>query len=411
MKNPFSVLFSKAAPDEAKNPGLAYRGMTFGPQGDLVPSVGLYYELYRQQTDVRRCVQELSQTTGKDGYEIVDLEGNPVEDMQAMEIRDALGNGNGFETFKQTLVRDLEVGGQAFVLALRNSANDVCGWQVLDPRTVGVVADKFGNVLRYVQTVGGETKVFMPDEVRVLIDERDPDNEILGLSKVATLIYDVSADVEAARSNWAFFKNGGIPGTIVTLDTNNAQEIADAVEKFRKNYSGGVNRHKVMVGPKVKDVKPLSPSHKDMEFLDLRKFSPEKVCAAFGVPKTILGYSDNVNYSTSDNQYRKYVENTIRPLQDLVSAFITGLIREGWDDDSIRFRFLDLHAFDLDSKVKRLETLVKIGAVTVNEIRHELGYEQFAEPMADTPLIAKGFEPLSDVGTADALLPQNAPQQ
>lgn len=142
-----------------------------------------------------------------------------------------------------------------------------------------------------------------------------------------------------------------------------------------------------MIGPGVKDIKQLANSNKDMDFIGLRGFTPEKVCAAFGVPKTILGYSDNVNYSTSDNQYRKYVENTIRPLQDLVAAFFTRLIREGWQDDSIRFKFLDLNAFDIDDKVARMEKLVQIGALTVNEIRRELGYELYADQMADVPLI------------------------
>lgn len=412
MKNPLSFLsplFSEKASDEAKNPGLAFRGVTYAPQGDLTPNVSLFYELYRQQTDVRRCVQELSQTTGKDGFEIVDLEGNPVEDGTGVEIRDALANGKGFEKLKSTIIRDLQVAGQAYVLGLFNSLGHRCGWQVLDPRTVGIISDKFGNIIRYVQVVKGETKTYLPDEIRTLADEVDPDNENLGLSKVQTLIYDVSADTEAARSNWAFFKNGGIPGTIITLDTTNEQEIANAVEQFKKNYSGGINRHKVMVGPKVKDVKTLANTNKDMEFLGLRGFTPEKVCAAFGVPKTILGYTDNVNFSTSDNQYRKYIENTIRPLQDLVAAFLTQLIREGWDDDSVRFKFLDHHAFDLDAKVDRSEKLIGMGAVTVNEVREEMGYEKYAESMANVPLIKKGFEPLSDVGTSDALLPTNQP--
>lgn len=411
MKNPLSFLsplFTKAAED-AKNPGLSYRGVTFAPHGDLIANVPLFYELYRTHTDVRRCVQEISQTTGKDGFEITDLEGNPIEDGQALEIRDALMAGSGFEKLKATIVRDVLVGGQAYVLGLFNSMGQRCGWQVLDPRTVGIVADKFGNVVRYVQVVKGETKVYLPDEIRTLCDEVDPDNEVLGLSKVQTLIYDVSADIEAARSNWAFFKNGGVPGTIITVDTTNEAEIKAAVEQFRTNYSGGINRHKVMIGPKVKDVKQIGSSNKDMEFLGLRGFTPEKVSAAFGVPKTILGYSDGVNYSTSDNQYRKYIENTIRPTADLLSAFFTRLIREGWEDDSIRFKFLDHHAFDLDEKVARCEKLIGIGGITVNEIRKELGYEQYADSMADTPLVKKGYEPLSDVGTSDALLPENQP--
>lgn len=135
MKNPFSALFAKAT-DEAKNPGLSYRGMTFAPNGDLTANVSLFYELYKQQTDVRRCVQELSQTVGKDGFEIVDIEGNPIEDGQALEITDALSNGDGFEKLKANIVRDLSVGGQAYVLGLFNSMGQRCGWQVLDPRTV-----------------------------------------------------------------------------------------------------------------------------------------------------------------------------------------------------------------------------------------------------------------------------------
>jgi len=63
-----------------------------------------------------------------------------------------------------------------------------------------------------------------------------------------------------------------------------------------------------------------------------------------------------VNYSTSDNQYRKYIENTIRPLQTQLENILNVLIKSINKDISIEF--LDLNQFDFSQKIVDYEKLL-----------------------------------------------------
>ena len=43
----------------------------------------------------------------------------------------------------------------------------------------------------------------------------------------------------------------------------------------------------------------------DMQYEVLRRFTTERVCAGYRVPKIISGYTDGVNYTNTETQYKK----------------------------------------------------------------------------------------------------------
>lgn len=130
---------------------------------------------------------------------------------------------------------------------------------------------------------------FDPSEVYHLIDSRDHDNEVIGKSRIETLIYDIMGDAEAGKSNYAFFKNNAIPNTLIILDENlKEDEIDNAIEQLKEQFAGGENKHKISANIGIKDVKQLSQSMRDMEFLALRRFTTDKVCAQMEVPRMLL---------------------------------------------------------------------------------------------------------------------------
>lgn len=99
------------------------------------------------------------------------------------------------------------------------------------------------------------------------------------------------------------------------------------------------------IGNGIKDIKQIGSSQEDMKFLEYRKFNSERVCAVMGVPKTILNYTEGVNYTNADNQYVKFIENTIRPLETKIEKILTLLIQNIAPD--YRFEFIDDHINDL----------------------------------------------------------------
>lgn len=383
--------------------GFSYRGASLWYGDTIKSTTELYYKLYRQNTDLRRCIEELYQGVGRDGY--VFKKGDTIVENQKAE--EMITQQYDFHTFKSLIVRDLMIAGNVYVLKLKNAMNGIAGYQILDPRTMRVVANKYGEIVGYIQTVANNSETYTPDEIFHFKDMLDHDNEVFGISKVETLVYDILGDTESAKSNYSYFKNNAIPSSIIVLDNELQEDEAKvALEQLKKQFSGGENKHRISASTGIKDIKVLGSTMKDMEYAVLRAFTTERICSAMGVPKTILGYSDSVNYSTSDNQYRKFIENTIRPLTYQVEQFINELIEE----TGVTIEFLDNFAFDMDEKVARFEKMIGMGTMTINEVREDLGFDTFKEPYADLPLIKQWFEPLSDVWLQNVTEINNATQ-
>lgn len=105
------------------------------------------------------------------------------------------------------------------------------------------------------------------------------------------------------------------------------------------------------------------------------------------VPKTLLGYSDQVNYSTSDNQYRKFIENTIRPMEQDFAEIFSKILQRRFKQN-IRFIFLDHHLVDRNEKIDQAIKLVGSGLYTIDEAREHIGIEPYGDPgVSDVAII------------------------
>jgi HK97 family phage portal protein len=297
---------------------------------------------------------------------------------------------------KNLIIRDLSIAGNVFILPVYNASNSVIWYQVLDPRTLRIVANKYWEVVRYLQVRWGNVIYFNPDELFHFKDMVDHDNEVLWISKIETLVFDILSDKESGRSNYAFFKNNAIPSTIITLDNElSPEEINIALAQLKKQFSGWENKHRISASSGIKDVKVLGNSIKDMEFVALRWFTTERICASMWVPKTILWYSDNVNYSTSDNHYRKYIKNTIYPLSYSVEYIFNKLI--SIIDPNIKFEFIPDEDYDFLGKISTYEKLISIWLMTVNEARIELWRDPYIDDIANQPIIKSWYTLIQDI--------------
>lgn len=370
---------------------LSYRWSTYWLWDSIETNIDLYYKLYRQNTDLRRCIEELYQTVWKDWYILKSWENV----LKNSSLNNILNYHYWFNNFKALIIRDLQISWNVFIIPVKSLSNKLLWFQILDPRTMRVIANKFGEVIKYIQIKWWTQITFEPWEIYHFKDILDQDNEIFWISKIETLVYSILSDKESERSNYAFFKNNAIPSTIITLDNElDENELKIALSQLQKQFSGWENKHRVSASTWIKDVKVIWNTIKDMEFLWLRGFTTERICAAVWVPKTILGYSEHINYSTSDNQYRKYIENTINPLNQTIENIISVLISEF----NISFEFIKNNDYDLKEKIERYEKLVNIGVMTINEVRFELWYNEYIEENANKPFIKNWYTLIEDIG-------------
>jgi phage portal protein BeeE len=264
------------------------------------------------------------------------------------------------------------------------------------------------NIQKFKQVIPWKTDIwFDRDEIAYFQLEEDPNNTYNWLPLLEWIIWESLSDLEASKSNFYFFKNNWVPNAIFMLDDEDysEEEIEMASSKIKGDLTWSENAHKFIISNWIKDVKTLWLSNKDLEFINLRKLTTEKVCAVFWVPKSILWYIDVVNYSNAEQLSETFIENTVNPNAVFLEYVINAIYNKFISTDL----FSQWYKIKLDSetlsKRESIETGqredMKLWILTINEIRKERGLEEYKDEEANKPLIPKGFSLLEDL-TVDA---------
>ncbi len=111
-----------------------------------------------------------------------------------------------------------------------------------------------------------------------------------------------------------------------------------------------------------------------------------------GVPRTILGYVEDVNHSNGESQYEKFIENTIRPWERIIEEVFTQLAKAF--DETLIFTINDEHIDDLEQRSKLAIQNVTNGLWTRNEARTYLGYEVSSEELMDEFFVTTNQTPI-----------------
>lgn len=384
---------------DSKAKGLTFSGWNIGSLG-IMPDTTfwLFYNTYRKSSDLRRCINEIMNTTAKKGF----ICSNGSDNIEDRAIIDYLWYDKWFSSIKKHAMRDLLITGNIFLLKIKAQSWKPLWLQRLDPRTMRVYIDEFWDVIKYEQRVGGKIITYTTNEIAHFVEELDPDNEAIGLSIMEGMITDVLADTEAWLTNYYFFKNGGVPGHLVMLqEWMNEDEQENAISQLKKTFGGwGKNKHKIWVAAWIQDIKKIQDSMEDMQYEILRRFTTERICSGYGVPKIILGYTEWVNYTNAENQYKKFIENTILPYEELLGERLNKII----SDENVSKNKVVIVSDHIDNYIASIDNVVKqmqYWLITVNEWRQELWYEPFNVEEANQPLISRSLELLSDVWLSD----------
>lgn len=372
-------------------------------------SVDSLYTVWRNHGDVFACVREIKENVGSQGYTWLNVKDeNADPDITQIKIAEAaLNYGGSFNDLKDIVMQDTSIAGNCYLL-IQHSAGDgstILGFDRIDPRTISVVMDQYGTIFKWIQRVNGLMKEYLPSEVLHFKETDDPNSPVFGLSPLEPIIWETRTDLSAMISNFAFFANDATPGAQYILEDGISEEDkAKVVEDIRSQLKGAENRNKSTILRGVKEIKTLQISQKDMEFNLLRRFTTEKICAAFGVPKAILNYTDGVNYANGEEQTKKFWEGTINPKQNRWEKFINTKILPmlGLDGIKIDYNskvFEDKHWDEASTRADQQQ-----GVLSLNEVREKRGYATL-DPIVhgewvNKPLIWNGatVKPLSDIG-------------
>lgn len=377
--------------------GLAFGNATRRPHTDhfgRTIDTRVFFWLYRQQSDLSGAVDILQTNTGLAGHQWTSPKPDTEPSVQLeAKMENILNFEEPFEVFKNKMIRDYSLAGNGYAVFVENlDKSDVLGIQNIDPRTMAVVIDQFGQIWRYIQKIPGEQAViFAPEDVIHFKVESDPDHEVFGFPRLTPATLEVLTDIEARALNIAFFQNDARPSTLYILEEGMSEEEQEtAMEKIRSLFGGGgSNKKKSASIAGVKEIKTLGATQTEMEFLEQRKLSTEKICSALRVPKFLLGYTDAVNNNNGVELAKNFVRKTIEPIE---SAFARTLNRafakkiKGYADIvkidgvntvkfNIEFSFKQQVLESANELEKRAIEMKKNGIMTTREAKQFLGQE------------------------------------
>jgi HK97 family phage portal protein len=274
-------------------------------------------------------------------------------------------------TFKYLTQLYLEFFGKAVWFKSVDKTGTPIGLDLLDHRRLSEVI--VNGVVTYYKYVREDSVVveLAIDEVIPFINPK-PFQHLLGNSVLEPLQLSSSIFYESKVFQKEYFDNKALPSSVVELDdktTWNETHVKQMQDNWNTNHGKG-KRHKLGV---VKGHIVQIPIDLASLALDqLNKSVVDEILVSFGVSKTILGLSDNVNRATSEQARMNYMEFTIQPRLDRLDA----VLNNRYLNQATYARMYSKHKsvvvrYTPDEVIK----MIQFGLVSQNEGRIELGYE------------------------------------
>lgn len=227
---------------------------------------------------------------------------------------------------------NLELFGDVFIRRKRN-VRGVLGYEVLDTREVTVITDSDLVPVKYSyrRKTPGTLKMesYPAEDIEHFKSGHNFDNPLFGFTPLSTLVYDALGDDEARKVQYYWYLNDAVPSSLFVLaDGLGDTEKEDAIANIQSTLKGSHNKGKSMITDSVKDIKPISVPTSSADDIERRKYNTEKICAGLGVPRTILGYVEDVNHANGESQLKKFIENTVQPLERQLEKIFTKLSQD-----------------------------------------------------------------------------------
>jgi HK97 family phage portal protein len=292
--------------------------------------------------------------------------------------------------------------GNAYWLKERSAAGRVVAlWYtphtLIDP--VSESSTAFVEYYRY--RVNGQEIRLDPADVVHFRNGLDPENPRKGLAPLKSALREVFADDEAALFFGALMRNMGIPGVLISPDSDGVelqQGDADVIKASFEERFGGDNRGRPLVMNGKTKVEVLSFSPEQMNLRELRRLPEERITAVLGIPAIVAGLGAGLDRSTFANyaEAREAAwEDNIIPTQRIIAADLkTQLLRDFDDNPKLRVAFdnsgIRVLQPDQTAIVTRTITAVQAGVMRVDEGRREIGLD--AGPEHEFYLIPAGYE-------------------
>ncbi len=283
-----------------------YSGTVHAIVETLVTSTAMTtWNLYKKPTDNR-----VRYTTGDQGSD----QRTQVLQNAALQL---WSNPNPFQTryeFCEAFQQHLELCGEAWWVLGRDGTSFPTSMWCVNPAKMEPVPSEANFLAGYVyHGPNGELVPLELDDV-IFIRIPDPGDPYRGMSPIASIMPNIEGMRHATEYQRNFFYNGAQPDGLIQVDHRLSDEEFDELSaRWREGHLGIARAHRVAFLENNATWVPNAMTHRDMEFATLRTMSRDEIREAFGLHKSMIGNSDDVNRANAQTAQEVFGQWKILP--------------------------------------------------------------------------------------------------
>lgn len=297
-------------------------------------------------------------------------------------------NGDDQEVFDGPLVDFLESPAKDYTgkdfLYLTTSYKELTGnafWEIekdrklrpLIPTSIAPVVEN-GKLTGYRYSEGGKQRVIAPENV---LHDRyvDPAKPYWGVGKLAKIARWVDTSGFANEFLRRFFVNGATFGGFIETEEETEERIKLIKAGLANDHVGVDNAHKTGVLPKGAKYQRVTGNMSEIEMGETDDRYRDKILAGFGVPKTLVGLTTDVNRASAEASEYIFAKYTIKPIADSLIEFLNMRVAPLLDTTGkFYFAYEEFVPINEELKLKEREiALNKQPYMTQNEVRASAG--------------------------------------
>ncbi len=212
--------------------------------------------------------------------------------------------------FREQLMASVLLTGNGYARKILDGRGAITALEPLSPGHIQPELLKTGRVRYRHQPPGMEPETLIQDEV-LHVRYRSADG-FTGLSPVTIAREAISVALSQQQFEGKFYKNGARQSVLLSVPRSTGRDaqgsLKDSYERMRAEGIGAS-----LVLPEGSDVRPLSLSQKDAEWVESRHLTLEDIARIFRIPPPAIGVLRDATYSNITEQQRSLVMHTLRP--------------------------------------------------------------------------------------------------
>lgn len=275
--------------------------------------------------------------------------------------------------FKEKIIRDLVLHGNAYVDIERDGNNIISLWNI-DASDVGI--SKYSDREKPYIVKDVKFKIYSSnvelnlDDVMILTESSE-DGGLTGQGVIARGYRTIELALNEIELNKNIMNNGSSPISVVKLDKNLSAEAQQRLrDSWSKMYASSQNAGKLLILEQGMEYEKLSFSPAELGLSASRSKTQAELCSLFGVPESMIDSSANT-YGNVENSSIRFLQYSITPHINVIEASLNrSLLLE--KEKNTKFFKINTDSVLQTTQRERYEALnvgISSGILSLNEAR------------------------------------------